>query len=161
MFDDGMIIVLAMRLLGPLIIFRWPLFGSLVSEFVFDALDIVIWAALGPTDINYTAYDKPLDIYQLTIMAIMASRWEHKTVRNTALFLYGYRLLGYGLYLATDLRVMFFFFPNIFFYFFVAYLAAKKIGLPELFEDKRQLAVMMGIIILAKLPQEYILHWPH
>jgi hypothetical protein len=161
MFDVGMIIVLAMRLLGPLMIFQWPLFGSIVSEYIFDAIDIVIWAEMGTTGIDYTSYDKPLDVYQITIQAIVASQWENKTVRNIALFLYVYRLLGYGLYLATDLRVMFFFFPNIFFYFFIGYLIAKKLEMPELFENKRQLVIVMLIIILLKLPQEFILHWPH
>ncbi|QBQ54686.1 hypothetical protein [Nitrosococcus wardiae] len=161
MFDAGIIIVLAMRLLGPLMIFQWPLLGSIVSEYIFDAIDILIWAEMGATDIDYTSYDKPLDVYQITIQAIVASRWENKTIRNIALFFYGYRLLGYALYLFTELRVMFFFFPNIFFYFFIGYLAAKKLGLPELFEDKRQLAIVILVIILLKLPQEYILHWPH
>lgn len=159
--DPGTIIVLVIRLLGPLMIFWWPLFGSIVSEYVFDAMDILIWAETGTTDINYTSYDKPLDVYQITIQAIVASRWEDKTVRNIALFLYGYRLLGYALYLWTDLRVMFFFFPNVFFYFFIGYLAAKKLEIPDLFEDRRKLVIVLLVMILLKLPQEFILHWPH
>lgn len=161
MFDIATIIVLIMRLLGPLMIFQWPLFGSIVSEYVFDAIDILIWATWGVEDIDYTAYDKPLDMYQVTIQAIVASRWENKTVRNVALSLYIYRLWGYIIYLMTNLRIIFFFFPNLFFLFFIGYLAAKKLEMPELFEDKKKLVIVMVIIILLKLPQEFILHWPH
>lgn len=159
MLEPGTGIVLAIRLLGPLMIFRWPLLGSILSQYVFDAVDILIWAVAG-ADINYTFYDKPLDAYQFTIQAIVASRWEDKTVRNVTLFLYGYRFLGYVLYLLTDLRVMFFFFPNVFFPFFVAYLGAIKLGLSEWFENRRKLSIVLLVITLLKLPQEFILHWP-
>lgn len=55
--NPGFIVVLVMRLFGPLLIFRWPLVGSLLSEYVFDSLDVVIIA--GPNGSGKTAIRTP------------------------------------------------------------------------------------------------------
>ena len=160
LFDPGMLIVLAMRLLGPLMIFRWPLLGTLLSQYVFDMFDVVIWDATGTlAKIDYTAFDKLLDMYQLTIQLIVALKWKQKNPRQIAAWLFGYRFIGFILYEMTRNRILFLIFPNLFFVFFLAYLICLRIKKSYWFDDKRSLAIILIVICLIKIPQEYALHY--
>lgn len=158
--DPGMIVVLVMRVIGPLIIFPFPLFGSLLSEFVLDASDVMIWDRLGSLDlIDYTAWDKMLDMWQLTIQAVVAYQWPRGTPKTVALSLFGYRLTGFILYELTRFRIFFLLFPNVFVLFFIAYLACRKAGKERWFEQKRSVAFILALLFILKLPQEFILHY--
>ena len=160
LLDPGMLIVLATRLLGPLMIFRWPLLGTLLSQYVFDMFDVVIWDATGTlATIDYTAFDKVLDIYQLTIQLIVALKWKQRNPKRTAAWLFTYRLIGFILYAMTHNRVLFLVFPNLFFVFFLAYLICLRVKKSYWFDDKRTLAIILVMICLIKIPQEYILHY--
>lgn len=159
LLDPGMLIVLAMRLLGPLMIFRWPLLGTLLSQYVFDMFDVVIWDATGTlAKIDYTAFDKVLDIYQLTIQLIVALKWKRKNPRQIAAWLFAYRLLGFALYEVTHKRILFLFFPNLFFVFFLVYVICAKIGKAYWFDNKKTPAIILILTCLIKIPQEYVLH---
>ena len=159
-FDPGVLIVFIIRLAGPLLIFKWPLLGSLLSEFVFDGSDVIIWDFFGSLNrIDYTAFDKPLDIYQLTIQAIVANRWKQKLPRQIALWLYVFRLIGFGLYEMTHLRIIFLIFANVFVNFFIVYLICEKFGKSIWFEKKGSLAIILLLLYFLKLPQEFILHY--
>ena len=160
LLDPGMLIVLAMRLIGPLMIFRWPLLGTLLSQYVFDMFDVVIWDMTGTlAKIDYTAFDKVLDIYQLTIQLIVALRWKQKNPRQIATWLFGYRLLGFVLYEIIHKRILFLFFPNLFFVFFLIYLICQKMGKIHWFDNRKILFVILIITCLIKIPQEYVLHY--
>ena len=157
--DPGMLIVLAMRLFGPLMIFRWPLLGTLLSQYVFDMFDVVIWDATGTlAKIDYTVFDKVLDIYQLTIQLIVALKWKQNNPRRVATWLFGYRLFGFALYEITRKRMLFLFFPNLFFVFFLIYLICVKIGKAHWFDSKKNIAIILILTCLIKIPQEYVLH---
>jgi len=158
--DPGVLIVLAIRLIGPLMIFRYPLLGALLSEFVFDASDVIIWDAMGSLErIDYTAFDKPLDMYQLVIMAVVVWRWRNGWPRTTALALFAHRLIGFVLYETSGKRVLFLLYPNIFVPFFIAYLILRKIGKGGWFERPLSLAMVLLVLLALKLPQEYFLHY--
>lgn len=158
--DAGIVIVLMLRLLGPLLIFFYPLLGSVLSEFVFDASDVVIWDAFGSLKhINYTLWDKALDMYQLTIMAIVVFGWEHNNARKIGLWLFGFRLIGFLLYEFTRIRMLFLFFPNLFVIFFIVYLLCVKLGKGRWFDSPRTAFFILGFLLLLKIPQEYILHY--
>ena len=45
--NPGILLVLIIRLLGPLLIFPYPLVGSILSEFIFDASDVILWDHFG------------------------------------------------------------------------------------------------------------------
>ena len=115
------IIVIALRLVVPLTIFRWPLAGGLLSMLV-DAVDVILVDAIakalgvpgefGPT---YAQIDKWLDIYYLSFEAVVVTRrWPEALLRRTALALFGWRLLGVLLFEATAIRPLLVVFPNLF-----------------------------------------------
>lgn len=158
--DFGVQLVLAVRLLGPLLIFRWPLVGAILSEFVFDASDVIIWDAFGSlSHINYTVWDKSLDMYQLTIQAVVVWRWTQQKPRRVALWLYGVRTAGFLFYELTHIRVVFLVCANVFVLFFITYLIFAKFGKAQWFDQGRFLARVVMLLWLVKLPQEYVLHY--
>ncbi len=159
LLDPGMLIVLAMRLLGPLMIFRWPLLGTLLSQYFFDMFDVVIWDTTGTlAKIDYTAWDKVFDIYQLIIQLIVALKWKQKNPRQIAAWLFVYRFLGFVLYEMTRQRILFMFFPNLFFVFFLTYVICVKVGKKHWFDQRKSLAVILMLTCLIKIPREYFLH---
>lgn len=159
--DPGMIAVLALRILGPLLIFRWPLAGALLSQLVFDMFDVVIWDAAGTLSrIDYTAWEKPLDLYQLTIQLIVCCRWMQPIPRRWAQVLFGWRLVGFVLYEITRERVFFLIFPNLFFVFYVFYLLCLKWKKAHWFDRQRTVWIILALLLfIIKLPQEYLLHY--
>ncbi len=158
--EPGMIIVLVMRLLGPLLILRWPLAGTLLSQLVFDMFDVVIWDATGVLGkIDYTAVEKPLDLYQLTIQLIVVFAWKQKYPKRLGIGLYFYRLVGFIVYELTKARVCFLIFPNFFLTFFLIYLIALKCHKASWFETKRSLAWVLLAVLCLKVPHEYLLHY--
>src|SRR3989338_7183158 len=88
----GLAIVLTIRLIGPLLILRWPLLGTLLSQYIFDMFDVVIWDVTGTLKhIDYTFVEKPLDLYQLTLQLITVFWWKQSTPKQIAIGLYIYR----------------------------------------------------------------------
>ena len=158
--DPGMQLVLTIRLLGPLLILRWPLAGSLLSEFVFDASDVIIWDAFHSLQwIDYTHWDKPLDMYMMAIQAIVVWRWRAPLPRQVAGGLLALRVAGFIGYELTHIRSLFMFFPNIFGNYFLGYLICAKLGRARWFEHSKYLVAVLAIVWLTKLPQEYLLHY--
>src|SRR3972149_655880 len=89
----GLIIIFGLRLLIPLTIFRWPLWGGLAS-LVIDALDTNIVKPFGVEIPNYVQTDKLLDTYYLTIELLVSLDWVNKLARYTSIGLYFWRLAG-------------------------------------------------------------------
>lgn len=158
--DPGLAVVLAVRLIGPLLILKWPLGGTLLSQFVFDMFDVVIWDAAGTLkNIDYTFVEKPLDLYQLTLQLITVFWWKQSTPKRIAIGLYMYRLIGFVTYEFVHDRIIFLLFPNFFLVFFLIYLVALKMKKGYWFENKRSLAFILIAILMIKIPQEYVLHY--
>ena len=158
--DLGLLLVLVIRLLGPLLIFWWPLLGTLLSQYVFDMFDVVIWDVMGTLKhVDYTLVEKPLDLYQLTIQLIVAFRWKQEIAKKIAIGLYAYRLIGFFAYEIFHERIVFLLFPNFFFVFFLFYLVALKFNKGHWFEKKGPLALILLVVFLIKVPQEYMLHY--
>src|SRR5687767_8535111 len=112
-------IILVLRILVPLSIFRFPLLGGLLSLFL-DGLDW--WVNIfGIEDIqrNYQILDKLLDIYYLSIEAYVVLRWRNESARFLGLSLYIYRLVGVILFELTGARIFLFVFMNLFESFFL------------------------------------------
>ncbi len=157
----GLIIIFALRLLVPLTIFRWPLWGGLAS-LIIDALDTNIVKPFGVEIPNYTITDKYFDTYYLTIELIVSLSWFNKLARNTSIILYVWRLIGVFAFSATGIQYLLFIFPNLFenFFLFYAFLlhtgreTRKKVWL----NSGKKLAVVLLILWLLKIPQELVLH---
>lgn len=157
----GLVVIFGLRLLVPLTIFRWPLWGGLAS-LVADALDTNIVKPFGVEIPNYTLTDKYLDTYYLTIELIVSLKWFNKLARNTSVFLYLWRLIGLIAFRFTGAEYLLFIFPNLFENFFIFYVLWKKKGKET--RDKvwlnslRRLFIVLFILWLLKIPQELVLH---
>ncbi len=159
------LLVVAIRLLVPLSIFRWPLAGALASMAV-DALDVVLVdsfaRALGePGEFGamYAQLDKVLDTYYLTIELYVAWHWKEGLLRGTAAILYGWRLVGAILFELTAFHPLLLVFPNLFENFFLYVLIVKRWARRLVPRTIPQLAVVLGVLLAPKLVQEWLLHY--
>src|SRR3989338_1311313 len=101
--ETGPTIVLFIRILVPLTIFRFPLGGGLASAAI-DALDVVLITILGMGDFNnYHSIDKLLDSYYLLFMAIKSLNWE-PLAKWTSVITFLYRVVGVILFEITHVR---------------------------------------------------------
>jgi hypothetical protein len=151
------LIIVAIRLLVPVTIVRWPLVGGVLS-LIADALDIVLATLLDLGGIwNYHALDKYLDMYYLTIEVAVAQRWG-ALPRWTATALYGYRLVGVVAFEASGTRALLLFFPNLFESFFL-FNTARLQFLPAYELTPRRLAEWLVVLLVPKLVQEYFIHY--
>ena len=113
--STGALLIVALRLVVPLAIPRWPLVGGLASMLV-DALDVVLIEVidLGGFGDSYHTTDKLLDSWYLAIEFLVALHWENAWARWPAVLLFPYRLIGVALFELTGQRVVLFIFPNLF-----------------------------------------------
>src|SRR3989344_5306493 len=159
-------IVIGLSLLLPLTILKWRVFGALVSPLA-DALDVVLVDILvlvlhePQTGFgnHYQFIDKWLDMYYFTLEVLVSLWWTNKLAKNTSIALYLYRFAGMVLFEITGIRKIFFFFPNLFENFFLYYVIATK-WFPRLVpKTKKQLAVVLLLLYIPKIGQEWLLHY--
>jgi hypothetical protein len=152
----GVAIVLVMRLVVPLSIFRWPFWGALAA-IVADTVDILFFQAFGFPHMGYHELDKILDEYYLAIEFIVVQRWPGAP-RAIASGLFAYRLAGFVLFEALDNRIILFIFPNVFefYYLLIAYMRERR---DERVLAGASLAVWLPVLLIPKMGQEYVLHY--
>ena len=156
--DVGPFLVIVLRLAVPPLMFRWP-FAGLVAAILADNFDTIIIAAIGSgTFEDYTLADKLLDTYFLAILAFVSLRWENKIAKFTSIALFAYRLIGVLVLSITGERAVLFIFPNVFEFFFIYQVVTMK-WFPHLQVDGyRKLVLVLPILLVLKLLQEYIVH---
>lgn len=153
----GTALVLIIRLLLPLTIFRSPLWGGLLS-IAADTIDILIFQWLGfPDGIGYHELDKLLDVYYLSIEAIVAQSWL-ALPRSIASALFAFRLVGVVLFEITGNRLVLFLFPNLFELFFLVY-AYTRAYRPTYALTGGDAAIWLTVLLVPKMAQEYALHY--
>jgi hypothetical protein len=156
--DLLLLVVIALRLSIPLAIPRFPL-PAILATLVLDGMDQSAFSALGFTTDRYEPYDKALDVYYLAIAYVATLRnWDRGPAFKTARFLWYFRLIGVGLFEATEQRWLLLVFPNVFEYFFIAIEAYKVAHNPFRVAARRIVAVAAFIWVVIKLPQEWWLH---
>jgi hypothetical protein len=149
-------IVLVMRLVVPLSIFRWPLVGGILA-IIADTVDILFFQWLGFPSIGYHELDKLLDTYYLAIEVIVAQRWT-TLPRATATGLFIYRATGVALFEFTHDRTMLLIFPNLFEFYFLFHAARLRYArIPDL--RFNQTFAVLGVLLIPKMFQEYSLHY--
>jgi uncharacterized membrane protein YwzB len=152
--------VIALRVLVPFTIFRWPLLGgvlALAADFYdFVLLNTFGWGVL--TSETYQPIDKIFDIYYLSFEFLVALRWNDLLAKKSAAALFSWRLAGIILFELTQMRKFLFFAPNIFEYFYLTFLAIKRFR-PEFRLTKKILVIILVVIGIPKLVHEYILHY--
>lgn len=155
----GPFIVTTLRLLLPLTIFRWPLFGGLLAM-IMDALDVVLITYLNMGDFkSYHTLDKYLDVYYLSMELYVSLFWKNKLAKGTSVVLFLYRIFGVILFEITKIRLFLFLFPNLFENFYLFYLAYKKLVRKDPITSFRNLFIILFILLIPKMVQEYILHF--
>ena len=156
--DAAWVAIVALRLLLPLAILRWPLVGGTIA-FLADTFDVVLLDRLGVTDYGpYNAVDKALDTYYLTLEAWVCLGWRRGTARTVGLSLFVYRLVGALLYELTDERLLLLLFPNLFEAFFLTYLLVRRVAGERALTTTPQIIALNLLLLGPKLLQEYLLH---
>ena len=152
-------IVLALRLLVPLAIPRFPL-PAIVLAMIIDAADQTIFANYTSLNLDwYQGYDKALDVYYLAIAYIATLRnWTNLHAFGVGRFLWYYRLVGVALFEALQIRALLFIFPNTFEYFFDFIEGVRTRWNPRRLSKRHVIYAAAFIWIFIKLPQEYWIH---
>lgn len=154
-----MLLVIAARLLIPLLIPAYPLPG-IIAALVLDAVDQTLFQTFThlPLD-GYQSYDKALDIYYLSIAYISTLRnWTNHFAFQVGRFLFYYRLAGVALFELSGWRVLLFIFPNTFEYFFIWYETVVLWRNPRRLPRAAVVGAAATIWLIIKLPQEFWLH---
>ncbi|MSQ06058.1 MAG: hypothetical protein EXR54_05800 [Dehalococcoidia bacterium] len=158
-------IVIALRLLAPITILRWPLGGGLLSM-ACDALDVVLVDSIGLLTgetggfgSHYQIIDKTLDIYYMSFEAFVSLRWTNRLARNTSILLFAYRIVEMALFEVTGIRKLLFVFPNLFENFYVFYLIASKHFPKYAANNPKQLGIALFLLFIPKIGQEWMLHY--
>jgi hypothetical protein len=155
----GQMIVIALRIVVPLLILKRPLVGGIIAMLL-DGLDVVIveWFGTGGMGPHYHNIDKVLDLYYLGLEAWVARSWTERIPRVTAIGLFLYRLVGVILFELTSARWMLFVFPNLFEHWFLFYLLRNRFFPGLTLNTWRQTITWLVILYIPKLGQEYLLH---
>jgi len=159
------IIVIALRLVLPLTILRWPLAGGLLAMVV-DAVDVVLVDAIAtllgqPPEFGpfYAQIDKWLDLYYLGLEFIVVRRWPEMLPRRAATALFGWRLLGVIAFEISAYRPLLVVFPNLYENVYLYVLVVRR-WFPSLMpRTVRQLLVVLAALAVPKAIQEWALHW--
>jgi len=155
----GQIIIIALRVIVPLMILRRPLAGGIIAM-ALDALDVVMVEGIsdGGMGPHYHSIDKILDLWYLGLEAWVAWGWTAQIPRLIAIWLFAWRVLGVILFELTDQRWMLFAFPNLFENWFLFVLIVWK-WFPRVKLDTWRSALMwLAVLYIPKLGQEYLLH---
>jgi hypothetical protein len=152
------VVVVAIRLLVPLAIPKYPLPG-IIGSFVADAVDQTIFQTFGGLPSNYEDYDKALDIYyQVIAYTSMLRNWTDPSAFMIGRFLWYYRLVGTVAFELSGVNALLLIFPNTFEYFFMAYELVRVRWRPNRLSRHTLLVLAAFIWIVIKLPQEYWIH---
>ncbi|HEY3333788.1 MAG TPA: hypothetical protein VGK16_01030 [Candidatus Limnocylindrales bacterium] len=160
------LIVIALRAVVPLSILRFPLAGA-IACLLLDAVDVVLVDAFArllaePPEFGsvYPALDKALDTWYLGFELFVAwTRWPEQALRRTAAVLFAWRLLGVIAFEVTAVRPLLLVFPNLFENVYL-YVAIVRKWAPRLLpRSAAGLAIVIVVLLVPKLAQEWLLHF--
>ncbi len=158
--SQGEAIIIALRLIIPLVIFRFQLTGGVVAMLL-DGLDVVLIEVIGRGGFgdHYHTLDKLLDSYYLGIELLVALRWSSPYTRLPAVALFALRMIGVALFEITNRRIMLFAFPNLFENWWLYCVAVARFR-PEWYpRSARSVIVPLLVLLIPKMAQEYLLHF--
>ena len=155
------IFVILLRLLIPFTILRFPLLGGFLAM-LSDTIDIMLFEAFGYGsflgNFEYHFIDKIFDIWYLFFEFLVVLRWKDVLAKNVGKFLFGWRFIGFAVFMIFGFREAFFFAPNIFEYFFLLMLVIWKFN-KKFKLDRKKLIIFLLVIGIPSLIKEYIMHF--
>lgn len=156
---EGQIIVIALRLIVPLLILKKPLIGGIIAMLL-DGLDVVIVELFGPGGMgdHYHNIDKLLDMYYLSLEMWVAWHWRDRLPRITALVLFVYRLIGVVVFEITGWRPTMFIFPNLFEHWYLFVLIVWQFFPNYKLDTWKRVIGWLVVLYIPKIGQEYLLH---
>ncbi len=144
------------RVGGSLPVLRWAFAGALIAILVdFSDLFWRGWLDLGGLG-DYQNFDKWLDLVYMFTFLVVALRWEGP-VRNVAVALFAYRMIGFVVFAFNDSRTVLLAFPNVFEFWFVG-IAAFKHWWPKYEFTRPRIAFWLLVALGLKMLQEWSLH---
>jgi hypothetical protein len=158
--SPGQVIVIALRLIVPLSIFRYPLAGGVISMLL-DGADVILVDLLssGGFGSHYAQLDKGLDTYYLGIELLVALSWESLYAKLPAIALFAYRMVGVIAFELTSTRLLLFIFPNLFENWWL-YCVATLTLWPRFYPRTwKTVGVVLVLLLIPKMGQEYLLHY--
>jgi len=157
------VFVILLRLLIPFTILRFPLLGGFLAM-VSDGIDIMLFEAFGYGSLlgnfEYHFVDKIFDMWYLFFELIVILRWKDVLAKNVGKILFGWRFVGFAVFMIFGFREAFFFAPNIFEFFFLAMLIIWKFE-PKFKLKKKSLIIILLIVGLPNIVKEYFMHFAY
>lgn len=154
----GEILTIIIRLMLPLSILRYSLFGGLLAIFL-DYFDYDLIRFLDNGDLtNYQVIDKSLDLYYLSLEVYVVISWKNSLARIAALLLFIYRVFGILIFFITNNLLFLVIFVNLFEFFYLFYLSYKKIFHKDPATSIRRLLIILFLLLIPKFLHEYFLH---
>ncbi len=151
------LIIALVRVAGSLPVLRWAFVGAIIAILIdFSDLFLMGWIQLGGVG-NYQAFDKWIDlVYMGTFLWVAVRQWDGPE-RSVAIALFAFRMIGFVAFEATENRFVLLAFPNVFEFWFVG-IAAFRHWWPEYQFTTPRIAGWLGLCIVLKMAQEWILH---
>ena len=151
-----MIVIGLIRIAGSLPVLRWAFVGALIAIVVdFSVLFWRIWLDLGGIP-DYQSFDKWMDLVYMATFLIVALRWSG-IVRQVAVGLFAYRMIGVVTFEFTTTRWVLLIFPNVFEFWFVG-IAGFKHWAPNYEFTVKRTAIWLSVALALKMAQEWTLH---
>ncbi|MCL5970711.1 MAG: hypothetical protein M1450_04395 [Patescibacteria group bacterium] len=153
-FTDSII-----RLIIPLIIFKFPLLGVLISMYI-DGQD---WHFLDLQTQSqrefYRIWDKIADLYYLSLAFITTFFWKDKIAKEIGKYTFALRLLGVILFIIFNQSFFLFLFPNFFEVYFIFYLVYRFFSKQDiLFHSAKEIIIVVSVVLIPRLFAEYVFH---
>lgn len=150
------VIIGAIRIAGSLPVLRWAFAGALIAIAV-DFADLFLMNLIDLGGLrDYQRFDKYVDLVYMATFAAVALRWSDP-VRAVLLGLFAFRMVGVAIFEVTGERGLLLFFPNLFEFLFV-FVAAQRHWWPHFRYTRAALAVILPLLLIPKVFQEYALH---
>jgi hypothetical protein len=152
----ALLIIFFIRLASAAAMLFFPVFGYFLT-LIADSIDLWIMVIFNSSfSIHYNLIDKSLDLITLSVALIISLKFS-KLSKNTSIFLYAWRLLGFILFFFTSNKTFFLFFPNIFENFFLFCIIQRKF-FPKFEVTKKNLWIILILVAIPKIFQEWLLH---
>lgn len=155
----GELVVIALRLIVPFLIFRYWLVGG-VAAMLLDACDVILvdLMGLGGFGSHYAQLDKVLDSYYYVFELVVALRWQNPWMRIPAAVLFVHRIVGAVLFEALGIRALLFVFPNLFENWWLYCVVVTRWFPAYVPTGWKNTLVPLALLLAPKLAQEYLLH---